>query len=50
MKEDEVVLEALEGAENRRVFYINVGRLPPKKAEQVLKELVKKYKEAKTND
>ncbi len=45
MKEDEVVLEQLANAENRRVFYIDVGNLSPKDAQKAIDEAKKKFKE-----
>ena len=44
MLEDATVIYRLSRAPERRIFYIDVGNLPPAKAEQYLANMMAKYK------
>ena len=44
MIEDAVVIYRISRAPERRIFYIDVGNLPKNKAEQYLRDIMKRYK------
>lgn len=44
MMEDSLVIYRLARAPERRIFYIDVGNLPPNKAEQHMKDIMNRYR------
>lgn len=48
--EDATLIYTLSRAPQRRIFYIDIGKLPKMKAEQYVKELMNKYKNKLTFD
>jgi hypothetical protein len=49
-KEDEMIFEHISRQPTRRIFKIDVGNLPPGKAEDYIKEMIEKYRDKPVND
>jgi hypothetical protein len=48
--EDHFLIYRIVRSPERRVFYVDVGNLPPKKAEEYLKQIINTYKQTKIFD
>ena len=48
--EDELVIDRISRQPTRNVFYIDVENLPTGKAEECVKEMIKKYRNKPVND